>query len=336
MRERRRSPAASYRVAAGGSRGASAASCGGLQRGGGRNLRQWGLPPCRRQHPQLLHPPPPRRPPPTRPRPANPAQTQVPAPPVAVVGTTAVATAMAVAGKARAGAGVVKPKPSGLHPPSRSRTRHRQGRGLGARLARRADVHVSIQIMSYIETSDVLKWSHVCKDWYHVGKGDEMWTHRCHTVWKGKYGADRWFAELARSRQPVCKLYFQSIRESKRTVLTLREVCSFNWQLTLNLDRLRDGSLTPYEAEIIRPLAVLLDTNVLQLTSQSRFDYDGTYRDVNFRKNGPLGGPAKWYFCGSPELGGALSIGGFPPLIVSRTEDWHWDLNNFACGFRTR
>ncbi|XP_057815008.2 uncharacterized protein LOC131028689 [Cryptomeria japonica] len=177
---------------------------------------------------------------------------------------------------------------------------------------------LNLNTFSRLDVKSLGRCIAVSKEWKEVAVSDALWEKHTRELWEGKVYIDP--KALRPSLRPV-EAFAISIRESRRTRLTMEEICSFTWTVHfksnapaywLSMDPIYNG-----------------------LPPMQRFFHPDGY--VNPGSNDPVWGghECNWKFV---NVGGErvnVRINSWLSLQVERTPKWGWTMNNLLVTYST-
>jgi len=151
---------------------------------------------------------------------------------------------------------------------------------------------------------DLLPLSIVSKLMNRLGNDNQLWEILCNKLWLGKQNSEALSLYPKTVKEHYKRSYYLSIKDSKREIITMEELCNCKWEFHFRQGRFWNV-----------PEGITIAT----FTSQ-------------YRCNPAVGIDQPWCFLDKKFPDGKkvkkrqLQINQFPPYSIHRTDDWGWRL----------
>ncbi|XP_057956876.1 uncharacterized protein LOC131150282 isoform X2 [Malania oleifera] len=176
---------------------------------------------------------------------------------------------------------------------------------------------IMLMILSNLDARSAALSLLVCRKWHGVAWSDRLWAAKCKELWNGKAHIPR--VSQARGL-PMLAAYSLSVMDGKRTRITRDDLCDHVWEFHFTEaapDYWRE--LDPYWKGSGPPM-------------RRRFHQDGSQTADHGDR--VWGGHEACYSIVTSFLGDGqirehyVRINRWPKMLVSRKEDWSWEMSN--------
>ncbi|KAJ0963662.1 hypothetical protein J5N97_028784 [Dioscorea zingiberensis] len=171
--------------------------------------------------------------------------------------------------------------------------------------------------MKFLDARSLARSAVVSDDWYQVATSDNMWSAKCVELWKGKAHIPR--VSMLRGASKL-ETYSLSVKDGMRNRIMKEDLCDHVWEFRfqetapeywLNLDPSWMDSGPPMNryfhpdgSQTADPMDVVWGGHESQFSIVTSYVGKGEIREHYVRIN-------RW-----------------PPMTVTRKEDWSWELSN--------